>query len=120
MPGILWRLKRFGQRYESLFQRYDVLLSPTLAEPPVPLGYISPDIPYDKALERLMRYATFTPVQNLSGGAAVSLPLARSAEGLPIGVQLAGNIGAERRLLELSFALEEAMPWPTIADVVAS
>jgi amidase len=56
-------------------------------------------------------------VQNLSGGAAVSLPLARSAEGLPIGVQLAGNVGAERRLLELSFALEEAMPWPTIADV---
>jgi amidase len=117
MPGILWRLKRFGQRYESLFQRYDVLLSPTLAEPPVPLGYISPDIPYDTALERLMRYATFTPVQNLSGGAAISLPLARSSEGLPIGVQLAGNVGAERRLLELSFALEEAMPWPAIADV---
>jgi amidase len=117
MPGILWRLRRFGSRYDTLFQRYDVLLSPTLAQPPVPLGYISPDIPYTTALERLMAYATFTPVQNLSGGAAISLPLGRSAQGLPIGVHLAGNIGAERRLLELSFALEDAMPWPTIADV---
>lgn len=120
MPGILWRLRRFGHTYDSLFQRYDVLLSPTLAQPPVPLGHISPDVPYDTALERLMRYATFTPVQNLSGGAAISLPLARSAGGLPIGVQLAGNVGAERRLLELSFALEEATPWQTLADVVVA
>jgi amidase len=67
-----------------------------------------------------MSYASFTPVQNLSGGSAISLPLGRSAEGLPIGVHLAGNIGAERRLLELAFALEEAMPWQTIADVASA
>jgi amidase len=120
MPGILWRLRRFARQYETVFQRYDVLLSPTLAQPPVPLGYISPDIPYDTALERLMGYASFTPVQNLSGGAAISLPLALGTNGLPIGVHLAGNIGAERRLLELSFALEEAMPWPLLADVAGA
>ncbi|HXC50590.1 MAG TPA: amidase [Candidatus Limnocylindrales bacterium] len=115
MPGVLRRLRSFAQRYDAFFARYDVLLSPTLAEPPMPLGYISPDIPFATAVERVMRYAAFTPVQNLSGGAAISLPLGRSADDLPIGVQLGGDRGSERRLLELAYALEEARPWPTLA-----
>jgi amidase len=119
LPAILWRLRRFARSYDELFARYDVLVTPTLAEPPLPLGYISPDVPFATAVERVMRYAAFTPVQNLSGGAAITLPLARSATGLPIGVQFAGDRGSERRLLELAYALEEARPWPTLAGVKA-
>jgi len=115
MPAVLWRLRRFARRYDALFARYDVLLTPTLAEPPVPIGYISPDVAFATAVERVMRYATFTPAQNLSGAAAISLPMARNEGGLPIGVQIAGNRGSERRLLELAYALEQAQPWPTLA-----
>jgi amidase len=61
---------------------------------------------------RLLRYASFTPVQNVTGAPAVSLPLARTDDGRPIGVQLAGPVGAEARLLSLSLELEEASPFP--------
>jgi len=115
LPAILWRLRRFARRYDELFTRYDVLLTPTLASPPFPIGHISPDVPFATAVERVMHYAAFTPVQNLSGGPAISLPLGRSAGGLPIGVQIAADCGSERRLLELAYALEEARPWPTLA-----
>lgn len=118
VPAILWRLRRFARRYEELMTRYDVLITPTLAAPPFPLGHIGPDVPFDVAVERVMRYAAFTPVQNLSGGTAISLPLGQSEGGLPIGVQFAAGRGAERRLLELAFALEDARPWATLAGVV--
>ena len=52
------------------------------------------------------------PVQNISGSPAVSLPLARTAVGLPVGVELVAPPGQERRLLELAFELEMAAPWP--------
>ncbi len=119
MPAILWRLRRFARRYDEFFRDFDVLLTPTLAEPPVAIGHISPDVPFATALERVIGYVPFTPMQNLSGGAAISLPLGRSEQGLPIGVQLAGDRGCERRLLELAYGLEHAMPWPTLASVSA-
>ena len=116
MPATLWRLKRFARHYDQLFDRCDVLLSPTLTSPPVALGYISPDVAFDVAVDRVIRYATHTPPQNLSGGAAISLPLGRSSGGLPIGVHFASNCGSERRLLELAFEMEGALPWPTLAN----
>jgi amidase len=64
-------------------------------------------------LVRLIQFASMTPVQNVSGAPAMSLPLGRSAEGLPIGVHLAAPFGHERRLLELALELEQAAPWPT-------
>lgn len=115
MPAVLWRLRRFAKAYEAFFERFDVILTPTLAQPPMPIGHISPDVPFDTAVERVMHYAAFTPMQNIGGGPAISLPLARSVTGLPIGVQLGANRGADRRILELALALEEAMPWPTLA-----
>jgi len=55
-------------------------------------------------------------LQNVSGSPAISLPLARTDAGLPLGVQLAAPYGEERRLLELAYELEAASPWPTLAD----
>ena len=89
-------------------------MNPTLAMPPPELGFIGPDVPFETALERLKWFIPFTPVQNVSGAPAMSLPLAQSKGGLPLGVQFASPMGTERTLLELAVELEQAAPWPTL------
>ncbi len=116
-PAAIWRLRRFARRYERRFQDYDVLMNPTVAMPPPEHGFLGPEVPFDAALERFKWFVPFTPVQNTSGGPAISLPLGQSKTGLPIGVQLAAPMGGERTLLELAIELETASPWPTLADV---
>jgi amidase len=58
----------------------------------------------------------FTPLNNAAGGPAISLPLGRTSQGLPIGAHLSADLGDERTLLELAFELEEARPWARIQD----
>jgi amidase len=107
-PMALFRLRRFAHQYARVFEQYDVLMNPTLATPPPELGFIGPEVPFETALERLKWFIPFTPVQNVSGAPAISLPLQWSKSGLPIGVQLASAMGTERTLLELSLELEAA------------
>ena len=114
VPGALRRLRGFARRYEERFERFDVLMNPTLASPPPEHGYLGPEVPFLMALERLRCFVAFTPLQNVSGSPAVSLPLARSSSGVPIGIQLAARMGGERTLLELALELEEAAPWPVL------
>ncbi len=118
-PGALFRLRRFAHRHARVFEQYDVLMNPTLAMPPPELGFIGPEIPFELALERLKWFIPFTPVQNVSGTPAISLPLARTQDGLPLGVQLGSAMGTERTLLELAIELEAAAPWPTLATAGA-
>jgi len=59
--------------------------------------------------------APFTAVFNCTGQPAISLPLARSASGLPIGIQFAAPYGREDLLLSLAAVFEQAMPWPKVA-----
>jgi amidase len=87
---------------------YDVLLSPVLAHPAPPIGYLASDLDFGTHLLRLLRYVPFTSMQNVAGAPAISLPLGRSTDGLPIGVQAAAAVGAEATLLGLSYELEEA------------
>lgn len=110
-PGAIRRLRAFGEEHRRRFRDCDVIITPVLSRPPVPLGYLALDIDFDTAAERLMNYAAFTPVQNVAGTPAISLPLGNSIEGLPIGVQFAADMGQERRLLELAYELEQAVPW---------
>jgi amidase len=114
-PASIWRLRRFERHYARGFERYDVLMNPTVAMPPPEHGYIGPEVGFDTALERLKWFIPFTQVQNVSGGPAISLPLAQSKDGLPIGVQLASPLGQERTLLELALEIEAAAPWSTLA-----
>lgn len=109
------RLYRFEHRYAEVMRRWDVLVSPTIAQPAVPLRYIAGDCAFDEVYQRLRAYCCFTPIQNAAGAPAISLPLGRSDGGLPIGVQLAGRFGDDRVLLELALQLEEATPWPLVA-----
>ncbi len=115
-PGAVLRLRGFARRYARGFDRYDVLMNPTVGMPPPEHGYIGPDVDFDTALERLKWFIPFTPMQNVAGGPAVSLPLGQSRDGLPLGVQLAAALGGERTLLELALELEQARAWPTLAD----
>ncbi|MFW2389423.1 MAG: amidase, partial [Polyangiales bacterium] len=115
-PAAIWRLRRYHRRYAKAFESCDVLMNPTVAMPPPEHGYIGPDIPFETALERLKWFIPFTPTQNISGGPAISLPLGRSEDGLPLGVQLAAPFGDDRTLLELSLELEAAAPWPLFAS----
>lgn len=91
---------------------WDVLVTPTLGEPPVHIGEHdpTPDDPM-AGMRRAARFVPFTPTFNLSGQPAVSLPLHRSADGLPIGVQLAAAYGREDLLIRLASQLEQAHPW---------
>jgi amidase len=114
LPGSLRRLRRFPAEYDAALGDYDLLLSPTLGAPPVEIGYISPDTDPREHLVRLLRFAGFTALQNVSGAPGISLPLARSAAGLPIGIHFAARVGQEQMLLDLASALEQAVGWPRV------
>lgn len=91
---------------------WDLLLSPTLGEPPVPLGAFAnnPESPMAPML-RTVPYVPFTPAFNASGQPAISLPLHWTPEGLPVGVQLVAAYGREDILLRVAAQLEVAQPW---------
>lgn len=115
------------------FSRYDVLLTPTLASPPARIGALQPP-PAERAFLRVVNrldagwllrwlgvigplaartfdYIPYTPLFNATGQPAMSLPLYWNAEGLPVGVQLAGRLGDDALLLRLAAQVEAARPW---------
>ena len=110
-PASLKRLRAFGDEYARLLAPYDVLLTPVLAHAAPPIGYLAPDLPFETHLIRLLRYSSFTAIQNVAGVPAISLPLGMSSDGLPIGVQAAAGYGQEALLLGLAYELEAAAPW---------
>jgi amidase len=112
LPGTIRRLRQFGGLYETAGADYDVILTPTLGHEAPPIRYLGPEVPFRTHLIRLMRFASFTAPQNVSGTPAISLPSgAFGPHGVPLGMQFAGPMGAERMLLELAFELEVARPW---------
>ncbi len=108
------RLREVEARYAAFFTDADVYLTPVLAKPPVPLGTIDGSRGM-AAFATLTDYVGYTPLQNIAGAPAISLPLGWSAGGLPIGVHFAAAKGEERRLLELAYELEQAAPWASRA-----
>jgi len=93
-------------------EKFDLLLTPTIAEPPPPLGELvttreDPAAGWD----RLMEVIQFTPPYNATGQPAISLPLNWNAAGLPIGTHLVAAFGREDLLIQVSSQLEQARPW---------
>ncbi len=111
IPLSLWRLRRWADRTDAGTGSYDVLLTPVLGHEPPPIGYLGPDVDFQVHLSRLLRWAGFTAMSNVTGSPALSLPLGRSESGVPIGMQFVSAVGQERCLLELAYELEEAHPW---------
>lgn len=116
LPFALRRLQKSHHQYAKIFESYDALLTPVTAYTTPELGYLSPTIAFDELIERLIRYAAFTPLANAAGGPAISLPVSQTENGLPVAVQLFANHGDERTLLELAHEIEQARPWSRIQD----
>jgi amidase len=113
-PGALYRLRRATHAYARMFERRELVLSPVLAHVTPPLGHLSPTVPYPELIARLNNYVAYTPINNITGTPAISLPMAQTPDGLPIGVHLSAAYGDERTLLETAFALEQQQDWPRI------
>ena len=102
-------LHAYGRAAASLFETYDVMLLATLGSPAIPIGYLFED--QSKLVERLFSYMPNTQAFNNSGQPAMTVPLAWSEGGLPIGIQFAAKIGEEGLLFRLAGQLETARPW---------
>jgi amidase len=131
--GALRTLQRTGRTVGAFFERFDVFVSPTLAAPPVPIGALQPPLSERRLLEVLgalgaggilralgalersaatvFDWIPFTPLANATGQPAMSVPLAWSDDGLPIGIHFTGRYGDEATLFRLAAQLEEAAPW---------
>lgn len=110
LQAAVVRLRAVEAIYASFFETTDVLLTPVLAKPPVPLGTID-GAKGMAVFETLPDYVGYTPLQNVAGAPAMSVPLAWSSGGLPIGIHFSAAKGQEKRLLELAYELEQAQPW---------
>ncbi|MEM7409983.1 MAG: amidase [Myxococcota bacterium] len=96
----------------TLMQRYDVLLSPTMAAPPVKIGVMSLSNPdQEEFITAATAASAFTMLYNVSGQPAMSLPLHWNAAGLPIGVMFAAAFGREDLLFRLASQIEGELPW---------
>ncbi|HUR14456.1 MAG TPA: amidase [Mycobacteriales bacterium] len=109
--GAVRRLRASRHAYARALTGYDAVLTPVLAHTTPPIGHLAPTLPFEQLLQRLIAYASFTPLNNATGSPAISLPLGATTRGLPIGVHLMGPHGGERALLELAYELEAAQPF---------
>ncbi len=120
-----------GRQLAEFFLNYDILLTPTMATPPPLIGEFKPHIweqnileflrrvPYGPLLRNLTKkmagkyfaFTPFTPLFNITGQPAMSVPLYWDKAGLPIGIHFAGRFGDEMTLLQLAKQLEMALPW---------
>ena len=114
LPAALARLARIRRVTSRLTASYDIVLTPTLADVTPRIGHLDPTADYQQIIDRLIDWVAFTPLQNATGEPAISLPLAESASGLPVGMMFSAAHGEDARLLELAFELEQAQPWPTL------
>jgi amidase len=105
-------LHRLSRDVARFFGEYDVWLTPTVGEPPLPLGSFDPTP--ENPVEGFVRAATFvpfTPICNVTGQPAMSVPLYWNADGLPVGTHFVGRFGDEATLFRLAAQLEQARPW---------
>jgi amidase len=133
LSKALHMLKGNGREVGRFFEDYDVLLTPTLARPPVRIGELQPRgveaaalkllcnlnsgkvidtfVDIEELAGQIFDFIPFTPLFNASGSPAMSLPLYWNKAGLPIGMQFATRFGDEATLFRLAAQLEEAQPW---------
>ncbi|MFE3452912.1 amidase [Nonomuraea sp. NPDC059194] len=100
----------YRRRMASWWSGHDVLLTPTLGVPPYPLGWLPPG-DLSTSFGRTGPAVAFTSPFNATGQPAISLPLYRTAEGLPVGVQLVAAAGREDLLVRLAAQIERAHPF---------
>ena len=111
MWNIFGNIGAYRVYVNTYFGKYDLLLSPTLAVPAFDIGDAPGMIGGKQVPHRLWGFTPFTYLFNLTGNPAASVPAGFSAEGLPIGLQIVGDMKDEANVLSASAAFEEARPW---------
>ncbi|WP_428032812.1 amidase [Ancylobacter sp.] len=109
------KVHAYGREMAAFLERYDVFLTATLAEPPAVVGRFNHRskeyVDYRMGPRQVFAYSPFTAAFNASGQPAASVPLHWTADGLPVGIHLAGAYGRDEMIMGLCARLEEAQPW---------
>ncbi|MFC5729701.1 MULTISPECIES: amidase [Nocardioides] len=105
------QLRRFAAEALVSLAPYDIVLTPTLATPPLPVGAIRDDDDPAADFDAQKRFTPWTSAWNVTGMPAISLPLHHTPEGLPVGIMLAARPAEEELLLALAAQVEAAAPW---------
>jgi amidase len=110
---MLNQLRALSRRIIGFWDNYDLFVTPTLAQLPLEIGALQPGPgePATIMMEKSAAFTPFTPIFNVTGQPAISLPTHMSSDGLPVGVQLVGPPVGEELLLSVSAQLEAAAPW---------
>ncbi len=114
VQGALANFNLVCRQTGALFEQFDVVLTPTLAQPPLTLGTLDQNaIGVDARAwtRQVFEWVPFTPLYNTTGQPAISLPLQWSPDGLPLGMQFAAKLNDEATLIRLAAQLESAQPW---------
>jgi amidase len=109
--NALNEMQRISREIAQWWEEFDLLLTPTLLEPPPALGVLADSQDPMKGYARTGLFASFTPFANQTGQPAISLPLHVNADGIPVGVQFVAQYAREDLLLRVAAQLEDAMPW---------
>lgn len=105
------RLVQAQQALAQFFKSFDIVLSPVASGPATVLGRLAPTQPFETLMQDMFSYMNYTPLQNLAGTPAMSVPLFTGADGLPIGSMFAAARGQDDLLFALAYELEQAQPW---------
>lgn len=111
LPRAKETLNAAGRAYREATRGFEVVLTPTLATEPWRIGHLSPLLSRETLMDRMGRAVGYTPLQNIVGCAAMSVPLVFPDDGPPIGTHFAAAPGDDAVLLELAYELERARPW---------
>src|SRR5579875_1272811 len=103
-------IRDHSRRVVAFWDDHDLLLTPTLTQPPPPIGHFA-GVDLEQVNQRCLDWLTFTYPYNCTGQPAISLPVGVSSAGLPLGVQLVGPPRGEALLLAVAAQVEEALPW---------
>lgn len=114
LPLHLLRLERARRIFGRKFGEFDLYLNPVVSHETPEVGYLAADQPFRTHLDRVAGWTTFTPLQNVTGTPAISLPTGSAPDGMPIGVHLSARPGHDRLLLEIASEYEAAYPFARI------
>ncbi len=114
----MYDYQRLQSQADDVMQDYDLLLTPTMSVPAFQVGQ-HPKVINGKEVDPRLGYMPYTPVFNLTGQPAASIPCGFTEDGMPIGLHIVGRRGEEAKVLRASAAFEEARPWSHLRPPVS-
>lgn len=111
MPATIEYLNNFSAEYNSWLDGFDVILSPVVSTVAPKIGYLDPKLDFETLITRVTNFAAFTAPMNVAGAASMSVPLAWSDSGMPVGAMFSAKQGDDALLFQLALELEQARPW---------